>query len=106
MPAREYFSNSNKELVLVLDPDGENLKSMDRAFIYIKENMKPDEFDYHSPFFDSGEGYFIKDKINVKVTCSNWDGTEIRIPATLPSDQIEKVRGWAELIREGLKGQA
>lgn len=71
----------------------------------LKEKLNVSNLTYDSGF-DSGKGFFIKDEINVGVRYIGGLGFEMFIPATLPSDQIDKVRGWAELIREELKSQA
>jgi hypothetical protein len=71
----------------------------------LKEKLDVSNLTYDSGF-DSGKGFFIKDEINVSVRYIGGLGFEMFIPATLPPDQIDKVRGWAELIREGLKSQA
>lgn len=99
MKIKEYYSTTTKEHAIVLDDDGDRLTSFDKAFDYIKNKILPSEIQYNSPFFDSGSGYFVKDNIKVKIICSNWVGTEIRIPDnTLSEFEFNKVQQWAKEI--------
>jgi len=96
---KEYFVSTTKEHAIVLDDDGDRLTSFDIAFNYIKNSLSPTVCEYSSPFFDNAKGYFIKDNIRVNLVCSNWFGTEIRIPEnSLSTEEFWKVRKWADEI--------
>jgi hypothetical protein len=96
---KEYFLTKNKEHAFILDEDGDRLTSFDVAFDYIKNNLNPISCECKHDFFDGAIGFFIKDNIKVNIVCSNWFGTEIRIPENeLLDSDLSKVRQWAEEI--------
>lgn len=100
---KEYFSTYSKEQVFILDEDGDNYKSFEIAIEVIKELIVPSEHNFKQDFLDAGNGFFIKDRIKVKIACSNWDGTELRVDKDQLSEfDMSKVRQWAEQIYEAV----
>ena len=100
MEKTEYTSKD--EIVFVVSDDGDKGIHFDESVKIIKKQIRPDEIDFGWGI-DSAKGRFFKDQIEVFISYTNWFGTEIRVSAGLSSDQISKVRDWADLIREGLK---
>lgn len=93
---KEYFSTYSKEQVFVLDDDGDNYSSFDLAIKAIKENIMSSSQNIKHDFLDGGSGYFVKDGITVKISCSNWDGTELRVEGEILTElELQKVRQWA-----------
>lgn len=96
---KEYFSTYAKEQVFILDEDGDNYSSFDKAIEAIKNITLPSEQNFKHDFIDGGNGYFVKEGIRLKITCSNWDGTELRVDKDALTDlELSKVRQWAEEI--------
>lgn len=96
---KEYFSTYSNEQVFILDEDGDNYISFEKAIDAIKKIMQSSENNFKHDFLDGGNGFFIKDGVKVKITCSNWDGTELRVNINSLSDsELSKVRQWAEEI--------
>lgn len=96
---REYFSTYSKEQVYILDQDGDNYSSFEKAIEFIEKNTSDSERNIKHDFIDGGIGFFIKDGITIKILCSNWDGTELRVDKELLSESdLNKVRKWAEEI--------
>lgn len=96
---REYFSTYSKEQVFILDEDGDNYSSFDKALEFINKSTLDAEPKIKHDFIDGGNGAFIRDGINIKISCSNWDGTELRVnKALLTESDLQKVRQWAEEI--------
>lgn len=95
---KEYFSTYSKEHVFILDEDGDNYSSFDKAIDIIKKNIHPLKKNIKHDFFDGGSGFFIKDDIKVKIICSNWDGTELRVNEYINKEDLDKVRKWAREI--------
>ncbi|RRJ86690.1 hypothetical protein EG240_15895 [Paenimyroides tangerinum] len=93
---REYYSTYSKELVFILDEDGDNYSSFDKAIEYIDKNTHNTSRDFKHDFIDGGNGFFIIDGITIKISCTNWDGTELRIEKDLLSESdLFKVRKLA-----------
>ncbi|MBN9293979.1 MAG: hypothetical protein J0G96_08370 [Flavobacteriia bacterium] len=96
---KEYFSTYSKEQVFILDEDGDNYSSFDKAIEFINENTLESERSIKHDFIDGGSGFFIKDGITIKISCSNWDGTELRVDTELLTEaDLQKIRQWAKEI--------
>jgi len=73
---------------------------------FIKENLKPDSFDYKYDFFDTYEsGYFVKDKIKVMIDWSIYNDYSFTIDKYSTKNEIEKVKLWVTEIFEYLMKQ-
>lgn len=93
---REYFSTYSKEQVFILDEDGDNYSSFDKAIEFINKITFDSQRRIKHDFIDGGNGVFIKDGITIKIYCSNWDGTELRVDKeSLSETDLSKVRQWA-----------
>ena len=96
---REYFSTYSKEQVFILDENGDNYSSFDKAIEFIKKNTPDSKQNIKHDFLDGGRGFFINDGIKIKISCSNWDGTELRVDKELITESdLQKVRQCAEEI--------
>lgn len=96
---KEYFSTYSKEHVFVLDEDGDNYMSFDKAIEAIKKMTRPSEQNFKHDFLDGGVGFFIKEGVRMKIACSNWDGTELRVyKDELSEVDLSKVRQWDKEI--------
>lgn len=68
-------------------------------YFSMKKNTSDSERNIKHDFIDGGIGFFIKEGITIKILCSNWDGTELRVDKELLSESdLNKVRKWAEEI--------
>jgi hypothetical protein len=73
---------------------------------YIKDNLKPEFFDYKHDWFDTYEaGVFIKDGIRVKINWTIYTDYDFTIDKYSTSEEINKVRQWTQEIFEYLMNQ-
>ena len=96
---REYFSTYSKEQVFILDEDGNNYSSFDKAIEFINKNTLDSEPRIKHDFIDGGTLVFIKDGITIKISCSNWNGTELRVhKESFTESELSKIRQLTEDI--------
>lgn len=91
------YNYENKTSFLI-DEDGDSFDSFQKSLLFIQLEIKPDDYQFKSPFWNGSNGYFIKDGIKVLLEYSNWTGTVLRVDEHLSKEKLEKVCQWAEDI--------